>query len=102
VYQALRWAIEPSWTRGHRFCVAHEVTGERGETCYVAATEGRRLSVSLTPAEEVTATVRTPDEDFLAFVSGLPARTEVTGDEAHVAQLRAWIAQARREVVPGG
>ena len=46
VYRALSYAVHPSWTRGERFTVAQEITGEAPETWYLTARDGAGLDVS--------------------------------------------------------
>ena len=46
VYRALSYAVHPSWTRGERFTVAQEITGDAPETWYLTARNGAGLAVS--------------------------------------------------------
>lgn len=94
VHQALAWAIEPRWTRGRRFCLAHEVTGEPGERCFVTAADGSRLRVSLSLPGDVDAVMTTAADDFLALMAGLEAQSEVSGDRRVAALMLEWIGRA--------
>src|SRR5919197_487263 len=40
VYRALAYLIDPDWTRGHRFTVCYEVTGEGGGAWFVQVCDG--------------------------------------------------------------
>src|SRR2546423_8056534 len=42
VYRSLEYLIDPEWTRGHRFVLAYEVSGEGGGTWYVHVNDGDR------------------------------------------------------------
>jgi ribonucleoside-diphosphate reductase beta chain len=46
IYRALRYLIDPEWTRGHAFTVAYEVTGEGGGTWFVQIRDGERPVVA--------------------------------------------------------
>ena len=50
VYRTLSYAVHPSWTRGERFTLAQEITGERPETWYLSARDGAGMTVSADPA----------------------------------------------------
>ena len=59
VYRTFAYAVHPSWTRGHDFTVAQEITGDPAETWYLTARDGAGLTVSATapdgpPAATVT------------------------------------------------
>ena len=49
VYRALEYLIDPDWTRGHRFVVCYELTGERGGRWYVQIADGERVRVTSEP-----------------------------------------------------
>src|SRR5262249_42590243 len=40
IFRSLEYAIEPEWTRGHRFSVAYELVGEGGGTWRVEVDDG--------------------------------------------------------------
>src|SRR5436190_1052313 len=44
LYRALAQAIDPEWTRGHRFTIALEIAGPRGGTWHVRAADGAPLA----------------------------------------------------------
>jgi hypothetical protein len=101
VYRTLSYAVHPSWTKGERFTLAQEITGERPETWYLSARDGAGMAVSSSPPEEgVEATVSMTRETFglmlrdEAVPSG--ARPAVRGDLRVVDLVRAWMDRARR------
>jgi hypothetical protein len=46
VYRVLGYAVHPSWTRGHAFTIAQEITGEPPETWYLTVRDGAGITVS--------------------------------------------------------
>jgi hypothetical protein len=102
VYRALAHAVPPEWTRGHRFTVAQALDGE---TWFVTADDGARLSVSATPPERPPdATVTLTREAFDRLLRDEPplpgARPTIRGDRAAVATLREWAERARAFSAP--
>ncbi|MBV9818729.1 MAG: hypothetical protein JOZ07_10300 [Solirubrobacterales bacterium] len=93
--------VEPAWTRGQDFVIAHEDTecaspGERGT--YLIVRPGRRVAVSTTPPAGETATTRiSGSADALAAVlaGGGTAAALVGGDPGPLATLRGWLDYAR-------
>jgi hypothetical protein len=103
VYRTLSYAIHPSWTRGERFTLAQEITGERPETWYLSARDGAGMTVSATPPDEgVEATVSMTRETFGLMLRGevVPsgARPVVRGDVRVVELVRAWMDRAQHGV----
>ena len=103
VYRTLSYAVHPSWTRGERFTLAQEITGERPETWYLSARDGAGMAVSASPPEEgVEATVSMTRETFGLMLRGeaVPcgARPAVRGDHRVVALVKAWMDRAQRGV----
>jgi hypothetical protein len=99
VYRVLGYAVPPSWTRGHSFTIAQEITGDPPETWYLTARDGAGVTVSSTAPEEPTATVSMSREAFdrLLRDEPIPAgrRPCVRGDLDAVARMRAWTQRAR-------
>ena len=100
VYRTLSYAVHPSWTKGERFTLAQEITGERPETWYLSAGDGAGMTVSASPPEEgVEATVSMARETFGLMLRGdaVPpgARPAVRGDHRVVALVKAWMDQAQ-------
>jgi hypothetical protein len=101
VYRTLSYAVHPSWTRGERFTLAQEITGERPETWYLSARDGAGMTVSASPPEEgVEATVSMARKTFGLMLRGedVPsgARPTVRGELRVVELVRAWMDRARR------
>jgi ribonucleoside-diphosphate reductase beta chain len=100
VFRSLAYAIEPEWTRGHRFSVAYELVGEGGGTWRVDVDDG--VSVARGAGESPDATVRIRYSDWLRLLSGevTPADamrlglTEVDGKVPPVTRLGRWIDRA--------
>ena len=100
VYRLLSYAIHPSWTRGHDFTIAQEITGAPPETWYLTARDGAGVTVSATaPAEAPAATVTMSRQVFdrLLREEPVPAgrRPVVRGDHSAVAAMHAWTQRVR-------
>ena len=50
VFAAFPYAIDPAWTRGHRFTVAQQITDLPGAAFVIAARDGEPVSVVAHPA----------------------------------------------------
>ena len=73
VYRTLSYAVHPSWTRGERFTLAQEITGERPETWYLSARDGAGMTISADPPEDgVEATVSMPRRMFALMLREEP------------------------------
>ena len=102
IYKALAYAIDPAWTAGARFAVAHAIEGPGGGTWYVIARGGdERLSVTRdAPAEGADATVHTTTAAFAASLAGDPApageQPWVSGDIEAVKRLKMWTEWAQQ------
>jgi hypothetical protein len=97
---AYRWialAVDPKWTRGERFTIAHVPQEDPDRPWFVRADDGRPLTVTAAePRDRPAAEVHCPDAGLAAFLAQAvdhPAR--VTGDAGAVALLLAW-ANGRR------
>jgi hypothetical protein len=95
VYRLLSYAIHPSWTRGHAFTIAQEVTGAPPETWYLTARDGAGVTVSGTPPTETPdATVTMSREVFDRLLREEPIPSGrlpvVRGDHSAVAAMHAW------------
>ena len=49
VYRLLAYAVHPTWTRGHDFTIAQEITGAPPETWYLTARDGAGVTVTASP-----------------------------------------------------
>ncbi|HSD22987.1 MAG TPA: SCP2 sterol-binding domain-containing protein [Solirubrobacterales bacterium] len=101
VFRSLAFAIEPEWTRGHRFSVAYELVGEGGGSWRVEVDDGS-VRVERGLGEDPDALVRIRYSDWLKLLSGelTPpdamrlGKTEVEGKIPPVTQLGRWIDRA--------
>jgi ribonucleoside-diphosphate reductase beta chain len=101
VFRSLAYAIEPEWTRGHRFAVVYQLVGEGGGTWRVEVDDGR-IRVERGAGEEPDAIVRIRYSDWLAMLSGelTPpdsmrlGKTEIEGRIPPVTLLGRWIDRA--------
>ena len=101
VFRSLAYAIEPEWTRGHRFIVAYQLVGEGGGTWRVEVDDGG-VRVERGLGENADAIVRIRYTDWLALLSGelTPpdamrlGKTEVEGSIPPVTRLGRWIDRA--------
>jgi ribonucleoside-diphosphate reductase beta chain len=101
IFRSLPYAIEPQWTRGHRFTVAYQLVGDRGGTWRVEVDDGS-VRVERGLGEDPDAVVRIRYSDWLALLSGeiTPAdamrlgKTEVDGRIPPVTRLGRWIDRA--------
>ena len=100
VYRTLSYAVHPSWTRGERFTLAQEITGERPETWYLSARDGAGMTVSADPPEDgVEATVSMSRRTFALMLREEPVpsgeRPVVRGDHRVVALVKTWMDRAQ-------
>jgi ribonucleoside-diphosphate reductase beta chain len=105
MFRALPYLVDPDWTRGHRFVVRYELTGEGGGSWYVEARDGEPLRVSAeAPSEDgVSATARIGIDAYQRMSSGqlTPAEamqnqlTEIEGEIYPVTLLGRWIDRAQ-------
>jgi ribonucleoside-diphosphate reductase beta chain len=101
VFRSLAYAIEPEWTRGHRFTVAYQLVGEGGGRWRVEIDDGR-IRVERGLGEDPDAIVRISYSDWLRLLSGeiSPSDamrlgyTEVEGKIFPVTRMGRWIDRA--------
>ena len=101
IFRSLAYAIEPEWTRGHRFTVAYQLVGDGGGTWRVEVDDGR-VRVERGLGEDPDAIVRIRYSDWLKLLSGelTPpdsmrlGKTEVDGKIPAVTRLGRWIDRA--------
>jgi hypothetical protein len=101
LWQALSYAVHPTWTRGLAFTVAHELTGDDPQTFYLTARDGGGLAASTArPEGGAQATVATSRAAFDRLVRDEPHprgdRPAIRGDRDAVAALLALIDRTRR------
>jgi hypothetical protein len=94
VYRALTHAVQPEWTRGHRFVVAQALPEA---TFYLAARDGAGLALLDDARPDATVTLsREAFDRLLRDEPPLPRdRPSVRGDRAAVTTLREWVDRAR-------
>jgi ribonucleoside-diphosphate reductase beta chain len=105
LYRSLPYLIDPEWTRGHRFTIRYEVTGEGGGTWYLRASDGEPLLVSgdLPDDTAADATVRVSFDTYQRMAAGeltpnvaMQRRlTEVDGRLFPVTLVGRWIDRAQ-------
>jgi ribonucleoside-diphosphate reductase beta chain len=102
VFRSLAYAIEPEWTRGHRFAVAYQLVGEGGGTWRVEVDDGR-VRVERGLGEDPDAIVRIRYSDWMKLLSGelTPSdsmrlgKTEIEGKIPPVTRIGRWIDRAQ-------
>jgi ribonucleoside-diphosphate reductase beta chain len=102
VFRSLAYAIEPEWTRGHRFTVAYQLVGEGGGTWRVEVDDGR-VRVERGLGEDPDAIVRIRYSDWMKLLSGelTPSdsmrlgKTEIEGKIPPVTRIGRWIDRAQ-------
>jgi len=105
VFRAFAYAIHPSWTKGHTFTVAQEITGPRPMRWHIAVRDGRPVSVERrAPAEPPDAVVAMTRAAFTHLLRGEHApsgeRPAIRGDRAAVALLKSWTDRAQGRPAP--
>ena len=101
IFRSLAYAIEPEWTRGHRFSVAYELVGAGGGSWRVDVDDGQ-VRVERGMGEDPDAIVRIRYSDWLALLSGelTPpeamrlGKTEIEGSIPPVTRMGRWIDRA--------
>jgi ribonucleoside-diphosphate reductase beta chain len=81
VYRALPYAVDPEWTRGHRFTLAYEMLGDGG-TWYVKVDDGDVGVTTEPPAVEPDSRISFSRDTWLRLVRG-----ELSPNEAMRSQL---------------
>lgn len=87
--------VQPAWTAGERFVIAHR--DPEGQIVYLVVADGRPLEVSRTaPAGRVATTIAGPAPALVSALTGDQAsEAEISGDAGPLASLRTWIKHAR-------
>jgi ribonucleoside-diphosphate reductase beta chain len=100
LYRSLEYLIDPAWTRGHRFVVCYELTGEDGGRWYVHVNDGERVRVTTdAPEGGPGCTFSFSPETFNGLVAGTLTptdaarfqRTQMTGTIHYGTLLGRWI-----------
>jgi len=103
LYRALPYMIEPEWTRGHRFTVAYELTGDGGGRWFVEVRDGEPLRVTREEPEHMDAVARLSYESYQRLAAGEITPTEamqnritdVEGEMHPVTLLGRWIERSQ-------
>jgi hypothetical protein len=87
--------VDPAWTTGERFVIAHR--DPDGRTVYLAVRDGRSPEVSRTPPPgRIAATIDGPADALVSILSGAPAPDgQLSGDEGPLTSLRMWLKHAQ-------
>jgi len=101
LFRSVAYAIDPEWTRGHRFTVGYELVGESGGRWHIAVDDGR-IGTGRGLGDEPDALVRIRYSDWLRLLAGeiTPPEamrlglTEVDGQIPPVTLLGRWIDRA--------
>ena len=99
-YRLLACAVDPAWTVGHAFTLAHETTGLGGGRAWITVRDGLPLAVSdAPPPGPVAATVSCSRAALLPLLAGesLPEgeRAAIRDEAAVVSLLQGWLARAQ-------
>ena len=93
IFRSLEYAIEPEWTRGHRFAVAYELVGKGGGTWRVEVDDGS-VRVERGLGQGADAIVRIRYSDWVSLLSG-----ELTPPDS-AALLRAMVVRSTSRLPP--
>jgi ribonucleoside-diphosphate reductase beta chain len=102
IFRALPYLIDPEWTRGHRFTVGYDITGEGGGTWFVHVRDGERPETT-TESGAFDAKVTTSFETYRQLVAAqkTPAETMrdhdlvIDGELYPITLLGRWIDRAQ-------
>jgi hypothetical protein len=88
--------VDPAWTAGERFVVAHHDPGEHGTT-YLEARDGQGLGTTrIAPAGRIAATITGPADALVTVLTGGTSdAAQITGDDGPLASLRTWVKRAQ-------
>lgn len=104
VYRALKWMIDPEWTRGHRFVVAYDIEGSGGGPWFIHVNDGERVKVSTErPQGKVAATATVSMDSYHLLISGelTPTRamqrqlTKIDGEIHPIILVGRWIERSQ-------
>jgi hypothetical protein len=89
--------VDPGWTVGERFTIAHQETGAPIAGTYLLVRDGAPLSVTATPPRApILTTIVGPAVELVPVLSGdRPAGSEIHGDSRPVELLRGWLELAQ-------
>jgi hypothetical protein len=89
--------VDPSWTVGERFTVAHEVPGARVAGAFLQVRDGRPLVVTDRPAPAPvdTTIVAEPDQLLPALAGDAPANVFTRGEQRPLMLIAHWLEHAQ-------
>jgi hypothetical protein len=89
--------IEPAWTAGERFTIAHREPGAPAPDAYLHIRDGRApLAAEEPPRGPVATTIECrPDDLIVALAGEHVASVAISGDERPVALIRQWLDRAQ-------
>jgi hypothetical protein len=89
-------AIEPGWTAGERFTIAHRDSAVAAPDAYLHVRDGREPLVwTELPHGPVATVVVCPADELLGVLGGAAGSAEVVGEERPVALVRQWLDRAQ-------
>jgi ribonucleoside-diphosphate reductase beta chain len=101
LYRALPYLVDPEWTKGHKFAIRYDVTGDHGGSWFVEARDGEPLRVTTEAPGNgaVTSTVKVAYDAYQRMASGelTPNKamqnrlTDVEGQLYPITLLGRWI-----------
>ena len=102
VYQALPFAIDPEWTRGHNFTVAQQIVELAPQAWHITVRDGQSVRVvERNSGAQADATVTMSRAAFDRLLKGeSPAHEDlpvIRGNREAVATLKRWADLARNE-----
>jgi hypothetical protein len=87
--------IEPAWTAGERFIIAHRGPAAASPGAFLHVRDGRPPLASAEPPQGPVATVIVSPEDELVGALGGATGVQVVGEERPLALLRQWLDRAQ-------
>jgi hypothetical protein len=90
--------VEPAWTVGQRFTIAHLEGSESGPATYLNVRRGEPLIVTAAPPlGPMAATIVSRGESLLAMLAGKPdVEASISGDRGQLLGLLGWLERAQR------
>jgi hypothetical protein len=88
--------VDPSWTEGERFTIAHQQPGAETAAAHLRIRDGGPLSVTDSALGPVAATIVCPGDSLLPVLGGAVAVDgAIRGEERPPRLLRSWLKRAQ-------
>jgi hypothetical protein len=88
--------IDPGWTAGERFVVAHRQPQDASPDAYLHVRDGRpALASAEAPQSRTSSTIICPAEELIGVLAGSGTAAEVAGDERPLSLLASWLDRAQ-------